>query len=117
MATSLAPNPRKPPVLMRMPLIAPSGAVLMPSTVPTLLPSEEKTAMRSMGSAAPGAEAEAPVVSVGGGIGVGLGRAAGGGAVGDGGLGPWVCADAASHEAKASTTTAPNSGTILRWDI
>src|SRR5262245_7156526 len=101
-----------------MPLIAPSGAVLTPSTVPTLLPSEEMTAMRSMGWAAPGV-GEEPLVSVGGGVGVGLGRAAGGGALGDGRLGPWpwVCADAASHEAKASTTTAPNRGTILRWNI
>src|SRR5262245_14721829 len=68
-ATSLAPKPRKPPVLMWIALTDPSGAALTLCTVPSLLPSEEKTASPTRGFTLPG------VVADRGGV---VGRAAGG---------------------------------------
>src|SRR5262245_14128134 len=120
MATSLAPKPKKPPVLIWMLLTEPSGPVLTRCTVPTLLPSDEITAKRISGLASRGAVADLPVAPgwvAAGGAGPCSGRAAGGGALGEGGLGVGVCAVAGSHGAPARTTHAPTRRTSLRCDM
>src|SRR5262245_53076960 len=120
MATSLAPKPRNPPVLIWMLLTEPSGPVLTRCTVPTLLPSDEITAKRISGLASRGAAADLPVApgwAAAGGAGSGSGRAAGGGALGEGGLSAWLCAAAGSNGAPARTTQAPTRRTNLRCDM
>src|SRR5215813_3585936 len=114
MATSLAPKPKNPPVLMRRLLTEPSGPVLTLCTVPTLLPSDENTAMRISGLASRGAVADLPLGpgwTAPGGFGICSGRPAVGGALGEGGLGAWVCATTGSHAAPVRTTTAPTRRT------
>src|SRR5581483_11985046 len=86
-ATSLPPKPRKPPVLRRMAVTLPSGAVLTLCTVPSLVPSEVKTASPTMESAFFGVMTD---LSPGGGAGL----VAGGGVVGPGVVGGAVCAAA-----------------------
>src|SRR5262249_51787661 len=113
-------KPRNPPVLMCRLLTEPSGPVLTLWTVPTLLPSDENTAMRMSGLASRGAVADFPALpgwAVPGGIGICSGRPAGGGTLGEGGLGTWVCAAAGSHGAPARTTTVPTRRTNLRCDM
>src|SRR5262245_10290194 len=95
--------PRKPPVLRRMALTLPSGSALTLCTVPSLLPSEEKTASPINGLALAGAVTDLSVRGVMAGslglvaglvcgMGAGSGLAAGGGAVGDGGGVCWAVA-------------------------
>src|SRR5436190_22307268 len=112
-ATILPPKPRNPPVLKRMALTEPSGAALTLCTVPILLPSEEKTARPTRGLVLPGAVVDLSVrrgavaglsaglvglvIGLVGAVGPASGLvAAGGEAPGDGGVGAWVCAEAAS---------------------
>src|SRR5262249_38042260 len=100
-------------------LTEPSVPVLTLCTVPTLLPSDEITAMRISGLASRGAVADflgLPGAAPGG-CGICSGRPVGGGALGEGGLGAWVCAAAGSHGVPARTTTAPTRRTNLRCDM
>src|SRR5262245_61583801 len=120
MATSLAPKPKNPPVLRWRLLTEPSGPVLTLCTVPTLLPSDENTAMRISGLVEPGAVADfsaVPGCVAPGACGICSGRPLGGGALGAGGLVAWVCATTGSHGVPARTTTAPTRRTNLRCDM
>src|SRR5947207_8864288 len=86
-ATSLVPKPRKPPVLKLIAVTLPSGWASTLSTMPSLLPSEEKTGKPISGfvigaKTDPGTAGLVPGLGSGSGAGTGW-VAAGGDVLGD----------------------------------